>query len=79
MRPGGSPASLAATRRADRTILALGEVHDLDVLREILEALPTGSARGVLLDDLADRRARALERVARLLRSRRLQRFGRPD
>jgi hypothetical protein len=76
-RPGGAVASAAAFRRVDRTVSALGAVHDLDVLAQILRTLPTGPAGTVLLADLAERRAKALRRVVALLRSRRLQRFGR--
>lgn len=78
LRPGGDRTSDAAGRRADATIAALGEVHDIDVLVEILRTVPTGPARTLLLEDLSGRRRKAVRRARRLMRSRRLQRFGRP-
>lgn len=69
LRPGGDSTSSAARRRADRTIAALGEVHDTDVLVEILRTVPTGPARTLLLGDLGRRRQKALQRVTGLIGS----------
>lgn len=68
-RPRGS-----ASERFDEVVLRLGEIHDLDVLGEVLGGAPAGRARDQLLRGLERRRRQRWKRLRPVLRSKRFRR-----